>query len=346
MPVLFVASSAGTWALCLGIGFLPVLVFLLALVLFDSYKLIRFQTVAVTVLAGGAVAILCLFINAQLSKRLGMEFTAYSRYVAPLIEEILKGSVIAIAVWRRRIGFLIDAAIWGFAIGAGFAAVENIQYFRILAEPEVAVWIVRGFGTAIMHGSVTSILAIVFLHLSERNDSVLPHLFLPGWILASLLHSFFNHFYLSPSLSTAGLLVGMPLVFALVFEIGEKATHKWLGSSFDTDQDLLAAMQIGQVSSTRVGEYLKELKGRFSKTDIADMLCLIRLHAELSIQAKGLLMMRKAGFNPPRDPRIASRFQELAYLEGSIGPTGRRALRPIFSMSHRALWQLHMLRRG
>ena len=337
-------SDAGLWALCLSIGLLPVLTFLIGLVLLDSYKLIKFRTVVLAVLAGGGVALLCLVINTYLPSRLGMQFTAYSRYVAPGLEELLKGSVIAVAVWRRRIGFLIDAAIWGFAIGAGFAAVENIQYFRILAEPEIAVWLIRGFGTAIMHGSVTAILAIIFLHLSERFESVLPHLFLPGWMLAAGLHSFFNHFYLSPSLTTAGLLVGMPALFALVFQIGEKGTQDWLGDSFDSDQDLLNAIKDGQVSGTRVGRYLAALKARFSGTEVADMLCLIRLQLELSIKAKGILMMQKAGFSPPRDPETASRFQELSFLEGSIGRTGRRALAPIFSMSHRELWQLHMLR--
>ncbi|MFQ5527118.1 MAG: PrsW family glutamic-type intramembrane protease [Thermoanaerobaculia bacterium] len=339
-------SAAGAWALCLAAGLLPVLAFLGSLVLLDSYKLIRFRTVALTLSAGGATALACLFANRWLLELSGLEFTTYSRYLAPVLEELLKGSVIAVAVWRRRIGFLVDSAIWGFATGAGFAAVENIQYFRFLSEPDVAVWLVRGFGTAIMHGSVTSILAIVFLYLSERFDSVLPHLFLPGWVLASTLHSFFNHFYLSPSLSTAGLVVGMPLIFAVVFEIGEKATHRWLGTGFDTDQELLAAMHQGRVASTQVGEYLVDLKSRFSPEDLTDMLCLIRLHAELSIQAKGLLMMRKAGFDPPRDPATDARLAELSHLENSIGRTGRLALRPIFSMSHRELWQLYMLRSG
>lgn len=340
-----VAASGAIWILCLAIGLLPVLAFLGALVVLDSYKLIRFRTIALTVIAGGAVAALCLFVNSWLLSRFQLELSTFKRYVAPVVEELLKGSVIAIGVWRRRIGFLVDAAIWGFAIGAGFAAVENIQYFRMLPEPDIAVWVIRGFGTAIMHGSATAIMAILFLYLSERYDSVLPHLFLPGWLLAATLHSFFNHFYLSPSLSTAALLLGMPLVFGLIFEIGEKATHRWLGSSFDTDQDLLAAIRGGQVSSTRIGHYLGQLKGRFAAADLVDMLCLIRLQAELSIQAKGLLMMRKAGFDPPRDSRIASKLEELAHLERSIGRTGRIALRPIFSMSHREIWQLRMLQK-
>ena len=100
-----------------------------------------------------------------------------------------------------------------------------------------------------------------------------------------------------------------------------------------------------RVSSTRVGRYLSQLKGRFEPADLVDMLCLIRLQAELSIQAKGLLMMRKAGFDPPRNPRLQGKLDELEHLEKAIGPTGRLALRPIFSMGHREIWQLRMLQK-
>lgn len=339
-------SASALWAVCLAIGLLPVLTFLGLLVVLDSYKLTRFRIVAVALAAGAGVALVCLVINTRLPSALGMGFTPYSRYLAPPLEELLKGAVIVLAIRSRRIGFLVDAAIWGFAIGAGFAAVENIQYFRILAVPDLAVWIVRGFGTAVMHGSATSILAILSLSFAERFDSARPHVFLPGWLLATVLHSLFNHFYLSPSLSTMILLVGMPLAFGMVFELGERATHRWLGTGFDTDQDLLRSMRAGQLAKTRVGKYLIELEKRFSKADLADMVCLVRLHAELSIQAKGILMMRKAGFSPRRDSTIESRLRELAHLESQIGRTGRLALAPIFSMSHRELWQLHMLRDG
>jgi len=73
------------------------------------------------------------------------------------------------------------------------------------------------------------------------------------------------------------------------------------------------------------------------------MLNLLRLRAELSVRAKGILMMQKAGFEPPPDPSVRAKFREVAYLERSIGPTGLLALEPFSHTSSRDLWHRNML---
>ena len=95
-------------------------------------------------------------------------------------EEVLKALVIVFLFRIHRIGFLVDSAIMGFAVGAGFAFVENLYYLQSAGDAHVAVWIVRGFGTAIMHGGVMAIFAIISQTLTERNMKINPLLYLPG----------------------------------------------------------------------------------------------------------------------------------------------------------------------
>ena len=57
----------------------------------------------------------------------------------------------------------------GYAVGAGFATVENLYYLGTLTDAHMAVWIVRGFGTAILHGGVQAIFAA--LVLSQRRPA-------------------------------------------------------------------------------------------------------------------------------------------------------------------------------
>ncbi len=338
-------ANLALYLTCLVLGILPVIAFLIALVLLDSYKLVRFRWVLGLLATGGLLAAIAGQINPALIDALGIPALEYRRYVGPPVEELLKGLVIAVAIARSRIGFLVDAAVWGFAIGAGFAAVENIHYFVVLGEPNLTVWMIRGFGTAIMHGGATSLMAVSSQLLTDRHDSVRPRWFVPGFVLATAVHSFFNHFVLSPRLSTLLLLVFLPFLFVLVFRASEKATHSWLAAGFDSDQELLEVIRRGEFSESRLGDYLKALKRQFPPEVVADMLCLIRLHLELSIRAKGVLLMQKAGFEAPADPEVDARFDELRYLERSVGPTGRLALAPIFSMSSRDLWQFHTLGR-
>jgi hypothetical protein len=68
------------------------------------------------------------------------------------------------------------------------------------------------------------------------------------------------------------MLVAFPLLFTAVFRASEAATHDWLGVGFDTDQELLMAIKSGKLSTTRVGEYLATLRGRFEPIVMVDML--------------------------------------------------------------------------
>jgi hypothetical protein len=73
------------------------------------------------------------------------------------------------------------------------------------------------------------------------------------------------------------------------------------------------------------------------------MLCLLRIHLELSLRAKGILIARAAGVEVPLDEEVRANFEEMRYLERSIGKTGRLAILPLRRTSGRDLWQLHVL---
>ena len=139
----------------------PVLVFLGALVYLDSFKLVSLGAVIGAIAVGGAAAGLSYSLNGQLLDLLRMEFVSYSRYASPWLEESLKAALLVYLIRSRRVGMLVDAAIYGFAIGSGFALVENFYYLATRPDAHIAVQVIRGFGTAIMHGGATAIFAIV-----------------------------------------------------------------------------------------------------------------------------------------------------------------------------------------
>jgi RsiW-degrading membrane proteinase PrsW (M82 family) len=325
------------------LGLMPVMCFLIALMLLDSFKLVRRKELAFLIAAGGLAAVASLFANRFLGELLEIDRDTLTRYLAPMIEEILKSVVIVYLIARHRVAFLVDAAIIGFALGAGFAAVENIHYFLALGDRGVALWVIRGFGTALMHGSVTAIMAMISRQLVDAHGGPHPWVFLPGLGISVVLHSAFNHFLLSPTVATALILVVLPAFFVGVFHFSETRTKNWLGTGFDTDAELLETVRAGQISDSRIGEYLGDLRERFEPTTVADMLCLLTLRLELSIRAKGILLARQAGFAIPADPEMEGRFEELRFLEESIGKTGLLAMSPLFHFSDRDLWQYHMI---
>jgi RsiW-degrading membrane proteinase PrsW (M82 family) len=329
----------------LAVGLLPVLLFLAALITLDSYKLIRLRAVLLALGAGAVLAALCYGAHAAIAAWLGLGPTAYSRYVAPLLEETAKAAAIVLLVRGNRIGFLVDAAIYGFAIGTGFAVVENIHFWELLNNPSLSLWLVRGFGTAVMHGGATAIFAIVGKALSERRDLPRGMGWLAGIAIAIAVHSVYNHFFLSPVLSTSVILIVLPPLIFFVFRKSETALEDWLNVGFDADTEMLELMLSGRLSESPVGQYLQALKEHFHGAVVVDMLCYLRLHLELSLRAKGLLMMREAGFDAGIDSADEAKLRELEFLESSIGPTGKLAMAPFLRGGGRNLWQLALLRR-
>ena len=325
------------------IGVLPVLAFLAALRYLDGYKLVTMRATIAIALAGVVAAGVAYVANGLLIGVLGLDFTNYSRYVGPVVEEVAKAVVIVALVRMNRIGFLVDAAICGFAVGTGFAILENVYYQHLVPEAGLATWIVRGFGTALMHGGSTAIFAVMGLAMTERAPDSTALALLPGLGLAIVLHSAFNHLSASPRLATLAMLLALPPLFHVVFQRSERAVANWLGQGFDADADMLQSITSGGFPDSQAGRYLTTLKHRFKGPIVADLLCYLRLHAELALRAKGILMMRENGFEAAIDDSVRAGLDEMRYLERSIGRTGRLALDPLLRGGNKDVWQLRML---
>ena len=86
---------------------------------------------------GSLAAVICYFVNDPVVENISLQLNAnvddvwkyYSRYGAPVVEELFKGAILVYLIRASKIGFNIDAAIYGFGLGAGFAIIENLYYF-------------------------------------------------------------------------------------------------------------------------------------------------------------------------------------------------------------------------
>ena len=322
----------------------PVFLFLACLVYFDSYKLVRLRSIVQAILVGGLVGVVCYFLNTSILGRFDWNLAFYTRTISPVLEELIKGAYLVFLMKRKKIGFMVDGAIYGFAIGAGFAAIENIDYLIAIQSSNLFLWILRGFGTAVMHGGTTCIFAILSKSLSERTLKVKLHYFLPGLIVAIVIHSFFNHIPFDPRFMTIVQLIVLPGLITAIFIKSEQMLRDWLELGLDTDVIMLEFITQGQISDTRIGQYLQSMKDKFPGVILADMLCYLRVNLELAIRAKGMILLKGAGFDIPVDPEVKAKLSELQYLEKSIGKTGRLALAPIIHTHTRDLWQIYMVK--
>ena len=110
---------------------------------------------------------------------------------------------------------------------------------------------------------------------------------------------------------------------------------------------MLELINSGDFASSPPGQYIGALKRNLDGPMLADLLCYLRVYTELALRAKGVLMMRESGFVAAgMDADTKARFDELRYLEGSIGAAGMRALQPLMHTSREDLWQLYMLQKS
>ena len=249
----------------IGIALVPVLLLLLLLQLMDSFKLVRPGSVLVAIGAGAAAAVLLLPFHDWLIDVLGLSVRSFSRYISPVTEETLKGLFIVFLLWRRRVGFLVDAAVLGFGVGAGFAVIENIDYLRELPHASLTLWLVRGLGTAVLHGATTAIFAMVSKTLMDRWTDRHALALLPGLALAIVIHSGFNHVPLPPLAMTFLILLLLPVAIIIVFQRSEASTRDWVGAGLDLDVELLELVRSEHFASTRFGTYLQELRTPFQR---------------------------------------------------------------------------------
>jgi len=194
-----------------------------------------------------------------------------------------------------------------------------------------------------MHGGVTAIFAIVAESLTARQTRPSLFLYLPGLLLAAILHAVFNQFPVSPVFSTLATLMVLPLILMMVFRKSVKAMHEWLEVDFDANEELFTTIQAGKLTHSREGRFLLSLRDRFDGLVMADMICYIRLHVELAIRSKSMLMAREYGMDIGIDNETRARFDELHALEQNIGKAGILAIRPYLNMSRKELWQLFLL---
>ena len=324
------------------LGLSPVLVLLAVLVHLDSWKLVDLSRVLQMLLMGGLLATAARLVNGLALDHSGLDLPSYGRYLAPFIEESLKAGVLVYLFLRNRIGFMVDAAIIGFTIGAGFGVVENLYYLQGFPQAVLGTWLLRGFGTAVMHGGATAIFGVLAQSLTDRHAQFNPVLYLPGLLIAVVAHAVFNSLANLPTVATAGALVILLLTLLLVFAKSEHKIHKWLLTDYESHEHLLEDIRSGEFEHQEAGRFILDLARRFDKSVVDAAFAYVRLHTELVLRFDRLELARETGATVRFDPEEWQQsFKELHARERAIGRTALLAIWPHLHYSRRELWELY-----
>lgn len=326
----------------------------LLLVLFDRldvFNVIRMRTILALLGVGGAIAAVSFIANWRVMDGFPIGMGNYSRYVAPVVEETLKAAPILWLFYKNRIGFKLDAAIAGFAIGAGFSVIENLWYLFTLPDTNVSAWIVRGFGTAIMHGGASALFAVISHEMTERQAEAAAHayefnplLFLPGLAVAIVVHSAFNHLGAFPLLAMAATLLLIPATLFVTFARNDRAARQWLKSDHARHTELLAEIRAGHFAETATGKALAALVAKMPPERASVLMAHAALKIEMVLRAEELILAAQEGAAVAVTDADRDKLKQLAEREHDLGQAADAALTAALGLTRNDLWELRSFR--
>ncbi|HXG81826.1 MAG TPA: PrsW family glutamic-type intramembrane protease [Sphingomicrobium sp.] len=332
------------------VALLPVLLMLGLFVWLDVFKLMTLWETLGLLLIGAVTALAAYPVSGVFLDTLPLGYSSYSRFVAPWIEEVIKAVAVGALFWFNRVGYKLDAVITGFAIGAGFSVVENMIYLSRFPELAANVWMVRGLGTAVMHGLTTAIVAATAHEYAERETrgaaaeyrfNILW--FMPGLLLAILIHTGFNQFPDQPLLAMIIILAGAPFVIMAIFRFGAVEAQRWLAEEKAETRAALEAWESGRFPDDESGRRIAALIGRSDASTAARMREYCQLLTWLLLQAEDTLH-HQAEDTEKLHVHGRQAFERLEVLKRELGRANLAALRALLPFSRNDYWEISELK--
>ena len=340
-------TEVGHW----GLALVPVMILLAIFVWLDAFELMSLKEILLLLVLGGVAAVATYPVSGRMLDTLPIGFSNYSRFVAPWIEEAIKALVV-IALFRfNRIGYKVDAVISGFAIGAGFSVVENIIYLTIYPEYGAGTWLVRGLGTAVMHGTTLAILAAVAHEFAERENRQAASAFgfnlmwfVPGYLIAVALHTAFNQFPDRPLLAMIGAAVFAPVAIIAIFHFGTAEAERWLATDRAAHQAELDALRAGRWPDAPSGRKISALAEQLDPQSAGRIRRYWELQAWLIVEAEESMIEEAAGEVRVDHEEVRAAIAEMDGLRRALGRSTFAALQALLPFSRNDYWEVSELR--
>jgi RsiW-degrading membrane proteinase PrsW (M82 family) len=111
--------------------------------------------------------------------------------LSPVLEEFFKALPLAIPVVLGSRSSNRDMLVYAMASGIGFSIIENWMLFAPENYGFIAL-VIRSFSTSLMHGCTCGIVGYGIVLISDVNRKAVPALLLGFFMIAVIIHAFFN----------------------------------------------------------------------------------------------------------------------------------------------------------
>jgi RsiW-degrading membrane proteinase PrsW (M82 family) len=312
----------------------------------DLYSTGAFKFVAIC-FGWGLIAFgLAFFTNRFLLNSAGVDWAIVVQYIAPIEEEILKGLILLFLVRRRQFTYFVDGAIYGFAIGIGFAVIENYSYlFSIDQGGQLMVAVVRVISTNLMHAAGSSIIGIAMglSRFSRRSGKILYAL--AGLLVSGSLHVVFNVVSNSEFTNTLILIITISVIGLISFGVivfairqGLKESKAWIEEKLGMADRVTAGETKAVLSLKNIDEILSPLAEQFGPEKAEHIETLLKQQARLGILRKNMDKLQDESLLADTRQEIEEVRSDMEIARQAIGSYAMVYLRGIFPEEDSQLW--------
>ncbi|MGB8981337.1 MAG: PrsW family intramembrane metalloprotease [Anaerolineales bacterium] len=317
--------------------------FLLAVKSFDFYQTGSSKFIIYSGVWGIIAYLLAARINPALVDHDIVSLDTVLRYVAPLLEEILKGLILIYLIRHPDFKYFLDGAIYGFAAGIGFAIFENFEY--ILGHPSTALVLAisRVLSTNLIHATGSALIGIALGLARFNRSALLRALYLLGGLtLAIAIHSGFNNMVNDRVALGFAFLAGLggAGVIAAAARRGFKDEKSWVDTNIRSTQGVTSGEASVVQRLNEVDILLAPLAKRFGEQKAAQSREFLFMQARLAIQGKMLKKMQDEKMRAAIRVQILELDQKMNELRKAVGAYCMLYVRSIYPASDTQLWSL------
>ena len=278
----------------LTLAFFVPLIFLGIIRKLDFYQTGQFHLILISLGWGIFAYLLASLTNKTLEISWLIDREVIDQFIAPVLEEILKGLILLFLIRLPQFTYSVDGALYGFAAGIGFAIVENFEYITDPATAVAGAW-QRIFSANLVHASSSAILGIALgiFHLRRTRSRLL--VLVIGLILAIGQHMVYN--IISEGGTSLVSAIGIGILGAAFVYIsmrrGKKQAQRWIKQKLGMG-DRVTRGEVAAVDHlTSTGDILLPVYERFGAEKASQVEKLLYLQARLGIKRKTLDSFQK-----------------------------------------------------
>jgi len=263
---------------------------------FDLYQTGQYNIILLSLVLGGVAYGPAAITNQALYHfgLLGLE--TIERYFAPISEEIIKGLFLFYLVRHQKFTYSVDGALYGFAVGIGFAVIENYSYIFANQEAALAITLQRIFTTSLVHAFSSAVVGIALGKFRLDTSRFRWRTPVVGLLLAIGQHMLYNNvIHVIDALNTAipsaiTFIPGLPGIFFIrnIMQRSVRQSQAWIMEKLGLDNRITRG-EIALVDRlASPDEVLLPIVERFGAEKADQVERLLYLQARLGIKQKAL----------------------------------------------------------